>query len=141
MGIQAVDGIVHVMRAFEDDDVIHAEDTVDPVRDIITICNELRIKDQSFMQSRREMHKKGQAAARTKSPAHAKKWEEELETIDKILACLEEGKDVKNNMANWTTKDIEYLNDYMLLTAKPCMFAINMNHKDYCRKKNKFLKP
>merc|ERR1712238_483466 len=37
--------------------------------------------------------------------------------------------------------DIEYLNDYMLLSAKPVMFAINMNHKDYCRKKNKFLKP
>mmetsp|Transcript_1736 Transcript_1736/g.2611 ORF Transcript_1736/g.2611 Transcript_1736/m.2611 type:complete len:164 (+) Transcript_1736:71-562(+) len=48
--IQAVDGIVHVMRAFEDDDVIHAEDTVDPVRDIKTICNELRIKDTSFLQ-------------------------------------------------------------------------------------------
>eukprot|EP00930_Biecheleria_cincta_P025602 TRINITY_DN181_c0_g2_i1.p2 TRINITY_DN181_c0_g2~~TRINITY_DN181_c0_g2_i1.p2 ORF type:complete len:189 (+),score=47.52 TRINITY_DN181_c0_g2_i1:685-1251(+) len=44
-------------------------------------------------------------------------------------------------MENWSTSDIEYLNDYMLLTAKPCMFAINMNKKDYCRKKNKFLKP
>jgi len=43
--INAVDGIIHVMRAFEDDDVIHAEDKVDPVRDIITICSELRLKD------------------------------------------------------------------------------------------------
>mmetsp|Transcript_94064 Transcript_94064/g.265648 ORF Transcript_94064/g.265648 Transcript_94064/m.265648 type:complete len:399 (-) Transcript_94064:158-1354(-) len=139
--IQAVDGIIHVMRAFEDDDVIHAEDTVDPVRDIITICNELRIKDLSFMQSKKEMHKKGLSAAKTKSPAHLKKWEEENDCMDKIIALLEEGKDVKNNMANWTPKDVEYLNDYALLTAKPCMFAINMNHRDYCRKKNKFLKP
>merc|ERR550537_1728031 len=76
--IQAVDGIIHVMRAFEDDDVIHAEDTVDPVRDIKTITNELRVKDCSFMQSRKEMHKKGQTAAKTKSPAAAKKWEEEM---------------------------------------------------------------
>merc|ERR1719375_2444081 len=60
--IQAVDGIIHVMRAFEDDDVIHAEDTVDPVRDIETICNELRIKDLSFMKSKIEQHKKGLAA-------------------------------------------------------------------------------
>mmetsp|Transcript_15590 Transcript_15590/g.21030 ORF Transcript_15590/g.21030 Transcript_15590/m.21030 type:complete len:399 (-) Transcript_15590:75-1271(-) len=139
--IQAVDGIVHVMRAFEDDDVIHAEDTVDPVRDINTICNELRIKDTSFMMSKREMHKKGQTAAKAKSPQHLKKWQEELDCMDKILACLEAGKDVKNNMENWTPSDIEFLNDYALLTSKPCMFAVNMNHKDYCRKKNKFLKP
>lgn len=139
--IQSVDGIIHVLRAFEDDDVIHAEDTVDPVRDIITICNELRIKDLSFMKSKLEMHKKGLSAAKTKSSAALKKWEEEQATMEKIVSCLEEGRDIKNNMANWTSKDIECLNDYMLLTAKPCMFAINMNHKDYCRKKNKFLKP
>jgi len=139
--IQSVDGIIHVMRAFEDDDVIHAEDTVDPVRDIITICNELRIKDISFMQSKKEMHKKGQTAAKAKSPSHLKKWEEELECMDKIIAWMEEGKDVKNGMQIWTTKDIEYLNDYALLTSKPTMFAINMNEKDYIRKKNKFLKP
>merc|ERR1712176_1088197 len=70
-----------------------------------------------------------------------KKWQQEMECMDKILACLDEGKDIKNNMENWTTTDIEFLNDYGLLTAKPCMFAINMNKRDYCRKKNKFLKP
>jgi len=139
--IQAVDGIVHVLRAFEDDDVIHAEDTVDPVRDITTICQELRIKDISFMKSKKEMHQKGCAAARTKSPAHLKKWTDEDACMDKIIECLEADKDVKNNMDNWTPQDIEYLNDYALLTAKPCMFAINLNKKDYCRKKNKFLKP
>merc|ERR1712217_628633 len=106
-----------------------------------TIVNELRIKDVSLMKSKREMHNKGGAAAKTKSPAHKKKWEEELASIDKIIACLEEGTDIKNNMANWDKNDIEYLNDYQLLTAKPCMFAINLNKKDYCRKKNKFLKP
>merc|ERR1712176_1635717 len=70
-----------------------------------------------------------------------KKWQQEMECMDKILACLDEGKDIKNNMENWTTTDIEFLNDYGLLTAKPCMFAVNMNKRDYCRKKNKFLKP
>jgi len=92
--IQAVDGIIHVMRAFEDDDVIHAEDTVDPVRDIITICNELRIKDLSFMQGKYEQHKKGQTAARAKSPNHLKQWEQEKETMEKIIALLEEGKEL-----------------------------------------------
>lgn len=139
--IQAVDGIVHVMRAFEDDDIIHAEDTVDPVRDIETITKELRIKDISIMQSKMEIHMKGKTSAKTKSPAAAKKWEEELAFMERLIAWLESGKDVKSDMSQWSTKDIEYLNDYMLLTAKPVLFAINMNKKDYCRKKNKFLKP
>merc|ERR1712050_614844 len=139
--IQAVDGIVHVLRAFEDDDVIHAEDTVDPVRDITTIMNELRIKDLSLMEGKKIGLKKGQAAARTKSPLHLKKWEEEMACMDKVIECLQAGTDIKNNMDNWTTSDIEFLNDYQLLTGKPCMFAINLNKKDYCRKKNKFLKP
>jgi len=139
--IGGTDGLIHVLRAFEDDDVIHAEDTVDPVRDIETIMNELRIKDTSLMKSKQTELKRGQVSARAKSPLHLKKWEEEMATMDKILACLEAGTDIKNNMDNWTTGDIEWLNDYMLLTAKPCMFVINMNKKDYCRKKNKFLKP
>eukprot|EP00746_Dinoflagellata_sp_MGD_P000692 gnl/MRDRNA2_/MRDRNA2_101244_c0_seq1.p1 gnl/MRDRNA2_/MRDRNA2_101244_c0~~gnl/MRDRNA2_/MRDRNA2_101244_c0_seq1.p1 ORF type:complete len:405 (-),score=101.15 gnl/MRDRNA2_/MRDRNA2_101244_c0_seq1:35-1249(-) len=139
--IQAVDGIIHVMRAFEDDDIIHAEDTVDPVRDIETICKELRIKDISIMASKLEHHQKGKQSAKTKSPAAAKKWEEEEAFMKRLIEWLEAGNDVKSDMTQWSTKDIEYLNDYMLLTAKPVMFAINMNKKDYCRKKNKFLKP
>jgi obg-like ATPase 1 len=139
--ISAVDGLIHVMRAFEDDDIIHAEDTVDPVRDIETICNELRIKDISSMKSKKEMHGKAKQGAKAKSPAHAKKWEDESACIEKIIAWLESGKDIKQGMDQWSTDDIEYLNDYMLLTAKPVMFAINLNHRDYCRKKNKFLKP
>merc|ERR550514_126073 len=85
--------------------------------------------------------KKTQVSARAKSPLHLKKWEEEMAAMTKIIECLEAGTDIKNNMDNWTTGDIEWLNDYQLLTGKPCMFVINMNKKDYCRKKNKFLKP
>lgn len=139
--ISAVDGLVHVMRAFEDDEIVHAEDTVDPVRDIESICKELRIKDLSVMKGKKEQHAKTQTAAKTKSPAHAKKWVLENECMDKIIAWLEDDKDIKRDMDHWSVEDIEFLNDYMLLTAKPCMFAINLSHKDFCRRKNKFLKP
>jgi len=139
--ISAVDGIIHVMRAFEDDDVIHAEDKVDPVRDINTICSELRLKDISVLESKKEMHKKGQAAARTKSPAHLKAWEEENDAMERFIAWLKDGKDIRNGLDGWSSKDIEILNDYGLLTAKPVMFAVNLNMNDFKRKKNKFLKP
>jgi len=139
--IKAVDGIIHVMRAFEDDDVIHAEDTVDPVRDIETITSELRLKDIEFLTGQTEAHMKKKSAEATKTPQSKKKWEENLASMQKIMAWLEEGKDVRNGMDTWTNQDIDVLNDLMLLTAKPVLFAINMNMKDYTRKKNKFLKP
>jgi len=139
--IKAVDGIIHVMRAFEDDDVIHAEDTVDPVRDITTITSELRIKDLEFMKSRVEQHNKIRTAEATKTPQSKKRWEQDLESFEKITAFLEEGKDARLGMDIWSNHDIDTLNDLQLLTAKPVCFAINLTFADYKRKKNKFLKP
>lgn len=139
--IQGVDGIIHVMRAFEDDAVIHAEDKVDPVRDINTISEELRIKDIDFMDSRIAAHKKIERGEAQKTPAHKKKWEEEMESMNKILTWLQDGKDVRNGMDVWTNKDIDVLNDLRLLTSKPVLFAVNLNFDDFKRKKNKFLKP
>jgi obg-like ATPase 1 len=129
------------MRAFEDDDIIHAEDTVDPVRDVNTIMNELRIKDASFLESKRGQHKKTETQAKSKGGQFKKRWDEELDLMDRLIQWLEDGKDVRNGMDQWSTKDIEFLNDYGLITAKPCMFAVNLNTKDFARKKNKFLKP
>jgi obg-like ATPase 1 len=139
--IKAVDGIIHVMRAFEDDDVIHAEDKVDPVRDINTITAELRLKDIEFLQKKLENHAKLRTSSATKSPAALKEWEAEKAAMEKFIEWMEGGKDIRNGMDEWTTKDVEYLNDYALLTAKPTMFAINLNLNDFKRKKNKFLKP
>jgi len=139
--IKAVDGIIHVMRAFEDDDVIHAEDTVDPVRDINTITNELRIKDIDFVTGTIEQHNKKKAAEATKTPQAKKKWEQDMACYEKILQFMVDGKDIRNGMDQWTNMDVDVLNDLQLLTAKPVLFAVNMNLKDYKRKKNKFLKP
>lgn len=139
--IKAVDGIIHVMRAFEDDDIIHAEDTVDPVRDIDTITSELRIKDMEYMKTTLEMHNRKKTAEATKTPQTKKKWEEDLVSFQKFMAWLEEGKDIRNGMDVWTNKDIDLLNELQLLTAKPVLFAVNLNMNDFKRKKNKFLKP
>jgi obg-like ATPase 1 len=139
--IKAVDGIIHVMRAFEDADIVHAEDTVDPVRDIECITTELRIKDIDFLKSRMEGHMKLKAAAATKTPQSKKEWEETLASYEKMLEFMEEqNKDLRNGMDIWSKKDIDVLNDLQMLTAKPVLFAVNMNIDDYKRKKNKFLK-
>jgi obg-like ATPase 1 len=139
--IKAVDGIVHVMRAFEDQDVIHAEDTVDPVRDINTISSELRIKDIDFLKGKIEAHMRCKTAEATKTPQAKKRWEENLASFEKIMKFMEDGKDVRNGMDQWSNQDIDVLNDLHLLTAKPVLFAVNLTFNDYKRKKNKFLKP
>lgn len=138
--INAVDGIIHVMRAFEDDDVIHHDDKPNPVADIEMITSELRIKDLSMLQNIRDAHTRKKQGAATKSPAALKAWETELTAIDKFIAFLETGKDIRNGMDEWSVSDIDFLNEYMLLTAKPVMFAINLSFNDFKRKKNKFLK-
>ncbi|URE29198.1 hypothetical protein MUK42_17700 [Musa troglodytarum] len=96
--IRAVDGIFHVLRAFEDPDIIHVDDSVDPVRDLEIIGEELRLK---------------------------------------IKAWLNDGKDVR--LGDWKAADVEILNSFQLLTAKSVVYLVNMNEKDYQRKKNKFL--
>jgi len=138
--INAVDGIIHVMRAFEDDAVIHHDDKPNPTADIEMITSELRIKDLSMMEGLRFQHCRKKQGAATTTPAALKAWEEEKAAMDKFMTFLEEGKDIRNGLDIWSTKEIEYLNDYQLLTAKPCMFAVNLNFNDFKRKKNKFLK-
>ena len=139
--IKSVDGIIHVMRAFEDDDVIHAEDKVDPVRDIETICSELRIKDLEYVGGVIDRHMKNKTAEATKTPQSKKRWEENLASYEKIQKYMEDGKDTRLGMDIWNNHDIDVLNELQLLTAKPVLFAVNMNFHDYKRKKNKFLKP
>jgi len=139
--INAVDGIMHVMRAFEDDDVIHHDDKPNPVADIEMITSELRIKDLAMIDGIKQAHGRKKQGCATTSPAALKAWEVEREAIDRFIAWMEAGKDIRNGMEEWSTKDIEFLNEYQLLTSKPVMFVVNMNFADFKRKKNKFLKP
>ena len=136
--IKAVDGILHVMRAFDDADVIHVEDRVDPVADIDIITSELRIKDLEYLNSHKEkMGKEAQKAAQ--NPTLAKAHKAEMETLAKVIAWLEEGKEVRNGMDAWTNQDVDFINTYQLLTAKPVIYLVNLTKKDYARKKNKWL--
>jgi len=135
--IKAVDGIIHVMRAFEDTEVIHVEDRVDPIEDIEIISTELRIKDLEFMHNKLNQMKKD--APRASTPVMKKELEEELETVNKVVNWLEAGKEVRTGMHQWSTKDVYYLNHYSLITAKPVMYLINLTEKDFQRKKNKWL--
>ena len=135
--IRGVDGIFHVMRAFDDADVIHVEDRVDPIEDIDIITGELRLKDIEFVGKHVEELKR--MAGR--GPGLKKEQKEELATAEKVLAWLQAGKDIREGIQSdtWTLKDVDWLNEKQLLTSKPVVFLVNLSPDDYARKKNKWL--
>jgi len=130
--IAAVDGIFHVLRVFDETDVIHVEGTVDPIRDLEIINEELILKDIENVQKVREKtdrelkHKKD------------KQKQFELEVYDKVLKVFEERKQVR--LCEWKATEIEVINALLLLTAKPVVYLINMSESDYIKKGNKWLR-
>lgn len=119
--IREVDAIVHVVRCFEDTNVIHVDGSVDPVRDIETINLELIFSDLEILE--RRIAKTARAARNDKTQA------KELALLEKLKAHLEEEK----LAISYETEDEdeqEWLAGYNLLTAKPVIFAANVAEDD-----------
>lgn len=100
--IRAVDAIFQVVRCFDDAEIIHVEGDVDPVRDLNIISEELRIKDIEFVEKALENLKK--QTRRGGQSLEMKKLKEEEATVEKILAWLQSGKDVRKE--NWAPKEV-----------------------------------
>jgi len=131
--IQSVDGIYHVTRAFADDDIVHVEGDVDPIRDLAIINNELMMKDTSILAKRIEAEAKN-----VERGVGGKEKKKEFETWEKAHKFLtEEKKDIL--CGTWSPFDIEVLNKLQLLTAKPVIYLVNLSKKDFIRKQNKWL--
>ena len=131
--IGAVDGIYHVCRAFESDDIVHVEGSVEPTRDLDIIHNELRKKDMAALASKMEPLRK-QAE---RGGAANKEAKEAFTMLSKFWAWLEEGKDIR--LGDWSPAEVEELNTHMFLSAKPVIYLVNMSEKAYIAKKSKFL--
>uniref|UniRef100_A0A8B9EA02 Obg-like ATPase 1 n=2 Tax=Anser TaxID=8842 RepID=A0A8B9EA02_ANSCY len=131
--INACDGIFHLMRAFEDDDITHVEGSVDPVRDIEIIHEELRLKDEELiMQSIDKLEK---VAVR----GGDKKLKPEYDVMCKIKTWVIDEKKAVRFYHDWNDKEIDVLNKHLFFTSKPMIYLVNLSEKDYIRKKNKWL--
>ena len=115
--IREVDAVVHVVRCFENDDIIHVSGKVDPASDVETINLELIYSDIEIVERRIERVKKI-----LKGDKSAQK---EIDLLEKILALLNEGK--KANAAEYTKDELELLKDVPLLSAKPVIYVANVN--------------
>jgi len=119
--IREVDAIVHVVRCFEDSNVVHVDGSVDPVRDIETINLELIFSDIEILDRR--------IAKTTRGARNDKTLAKELELLERIKAHLEDGKLAKTFVTE-DEDEIAWLASYNLLTAKPVIFAANVGEED-----------
>ncbi|MCR5770741.1 MAG: redox-regulated ATPase YchF [Butyrivibrio sp.] len=119
--IRECDAIVHVVRCFEDTNVVHVDGSVDPVRDIETINLELIFADLEVLERR--------IAKTTKTARMDKEAAKELDLLNKIKAHLEDNKLVKD-MEDLNDDEQALLNTYDLLTSKPVIFAANVKDED-----------
>ncbi len=119
--IREVDAIVHVVRCFEDANVVHVDGTVDPIRDIETINLELIFADIEVLE--RRVAKQGRAANNDKKIA------KEVEFLKKIIKHLEDG-NVAGSIECVDDDEKAWLDSYNLLTAKPVIFAANVAEDD-----------
>ncbi|XP_060938284.1 obg-like ATPase 1 [Limanda limanda] len=131
--ISACDGIFHMTRAFDDEDIIHVEGNVDPVRDIEIIHEELRLKDEEMIDP--ILDKLEKMAIRGSD----KKLKPEYDIMVKVKNWVVEQKKAVRFYGEWNEKEIEVLNKYLFLTSKPMIYLVNLSEKDYIRKKNKWL--
>lgn len=122
--IRECDAIVHVVRCFDDDDVIHVDGKVDPLSDISVINFELALADMAQIERRLERLGKGRA----KSNAEKEAEQGERDALAKLNAALEEGKPAR--LVDLTDDEWALVKDLMLLTAKPCIYAANVNEDD-----------
>jgi hypothetical protein len=118
--IREVDAIVHVVRCFENDDIIHVAGSVDPMRDIDIIKLELGLADLDQVERRIERTKK---TAKTSKDAQL-----ELVALEKISAALNEGKQA--NTVSLSEEEVVLIKPLGLLTIKPVIYAANVSEDD-----------
>ena len=119
--IREVDAIVHVVRCFEDPNVIHVDGSIDPLRDIETINLELIFSDIEILE--RRIAKTGKQARMDKSLA------KEAALLESLKAHLEEGK-LARSYETEDEDELALLASYNLLTYKPVIFAANVAEED-----------
>lgn len=118
--IREVDAIVHVVRCFDNDDIIHVSGSVDPVRDIEVINLELVLADLGQVEKRLDRARK---EVRTK-----KDLQIEVDALEKILAILSEGKAARG--LSLTEEEEFAIKALGLLTRKPIIYATNVDEND-----------
>lgn len=119
--IREVDAIIHVVRCFDNDDIVHVEGSVDPKRDIETINLELILSDLEILDRRIDRDKKAMKGD--------KSLQAEVEFFERLRTALADGVNARAVEMNYEEK--EMLATVALLSSKPVIYACNMSEEDF----------
>ena len=119
--IRECDAVVHVVRCFENDDIIHVEGSIDPKRDIETINLELILSDMEMLERRIDKTKKMLKGD--------KKYQRDIDFYQRVLEALENGRPARSVECDDEEKAL--LGEVALLTSKPVIYAANMSDEDF----------
>ena len=118
--IREVDSILQVVRCFENSNIVHVDGSIDPIRDIETINLELIFADMETIEKRLDRARKMLKAD--------KKYQFEIDTLEKVKKVLEEGKCAR--VLDYTDEEREVLKEAFLLTLKPILYVANVSEDE-----------
>ncbi len=127
--IRETDAIVHVLRAFDDPNIVHVDGAVDPIRDIETIDTELILSDMAQMDN---IYNKLEKQARAD-----RSLQKNLDILKRVKDHLDEGKNIRELEFNDDEKAL--INQYQFLTAKPLIYVANVSYDDLIAGGNKYV--
>ncbi len=130
--IRGVDAIVEVVRCFEDNNIIHVDGNVDPIRDIEVINIELILSDLEIIENR--LNRIGKKAMMTKD----KKELKEIELLQKVKDSLE--KNIPLRRLSFDAEERKILSPYNLITIKPIIYVANVEEKEINNENNQYIK-
>jgi len=129
--IREVDAIVEVVRCFEDTNIIHVENTVDPVRDIEIINLELALSDLEILNNRIDKIKKKAETNRDKEAL------EEVNVLKKAKENLEQN--IPLRLVNFNEEELNLLNSFAFLTIKPIIYLANVSEDEVALDDNEYV--
>lgn len=127
--IREVDAIVHVVRCFDDENIIHVDGSVDPIRDIETIRIELIFADLEMLEKRKQKL--------VKAVKGDKSQQLDLELVNRIIEALEAETILKDE--DFTEEELKILKDYNLLSFKKVIYVANISEDEIGSEDNKYV--
>jgi len=131
--IAEVDAVAHVVRCFEDDEVIHVSNSIDPARDIEVIDTELALRDLSIVNSTMSRFEKLAKSGDKKAPAA-------IEILKAVASPLNNGVAVRATMKTLAPEAWDVVKPLNLLTAKPTLYVANIAESDIAKEENGYVK-
>src|SRR5690554_4142596 len=129
--IREVDAIVHVVRCFEDNNIVHVDGSIGPIRDIETINLELIFSDLEIIERRIDKSKKAVKSGDSKIQS-------ELITLDKVRGILEDSKLIREDL--FDQDEWDFIKQLDLLTSKPTLYVANVSEEDLISGENSMVR-